>query len=144
MLGAVLLVGVLAHYGVIAPGTPYVCPREITIAPSVSPLADEWQTLSAEGTNAHRLSGATFASGHPKDRGFLKPYMVGASVASKKGVRQDVYLFSAEYPDGIWLVCRYQDTPAIVFKRLQEMPKTCEISYSGKTGNSSVESIDCR
>jgi hypothetical protein len=144
MIRVVLLLVFLSSKGVHAADGLYVCPGEITAGWNVSPAPQGWETFGATTVQHHRLSGATFANGHPKGQGFLKPFTAGTSRAVKKGLRQDVYQFSAKYPEGIWLVCRYHNTPAIVFKRLPDVPKICEVSYAVNPARSPIETISCR
>jgi hypothetical protein len=144
MSRAVVLIVALSQTALAAADSRYVCPAAVSVVMSVPRAPDGWETLATAEGQSHRLSGATFTNGHPKGQGFLRPYAAAASASKTKGVRQDVYQFPAKYPDGIWLICRYQDTTAIVFKRLPEAPKTCEVSYAVKPTSSPVETISCR
>lgn len=122
----------------------HVCPAEISAVWSIPSPPEGWNTLEIDPVARHRLRGATFTDGHPKGQAFLKPYDAATNAPGTKGLRRDVYHFTAAYPDGIWLVCRYQDTPAIVFKRLSETPKSCDVSYSMNAANASGLAIRCQ
>jgi hypothetical protein len=143
MIRAVLLLACLCPVAVSAADTRYVCPTEITAAWHVLSAPDGWETFGSQTILHHRLRGATFTDGHPKDQGFLKPYKADTK-ALKKGLRKDVYQFSATYPHGIWLVCSYQNTPAIVFTRLPDTLTSCEVSSSVHAAHAPVQTIRCQ
>ena len=144
MIRSVLLLAFLSDAGVYAADSLYVCPTEIAAAWNVPSAPEGWETFGSNTVVRHRLRGATFTDGHPKGQAFLKPYMTDTSPRVNERVRRDLYQFSAKYPDGIWLVCGYQNTPAIVFKRLPDTPKSCEVSYPAKAANTLVQAIRCR
>lgn len=139
MIRALALMLTLSHAELATADTPYACPAELSVATSVTRVPEGWATLdSPEGK--HRLISATFANGHPKGLGYLRP----SGNATTPGKRREVYRFPAKYPNGVWLVCLYRDTSAILFKRLTDVPQTCEVSYAGTASSLSVETISCQ
>lgn len=144
MIGSALLLALLSPVTLDAADSLYVCPAEIAASWNIPSVPEGWETLRATAVVRHWLQSATFSDGHPQGQAFLKPYSAGANAPGKKGTRREVYRFPAEYPDGIWLVCRYHDTPAIVFKRLPDTPRSCEVAQSPKAGSPLEQTIRCR
>jgi len=122
----------------------YVCPAEITATWNVSSAPEGWETSGADTVQRYRLRSVMFTDGHPKGQAFLKPYVTAKLSRGTIGPRQDLYRFSATYPEGIWLVCGYQNTPATVFRRLPDVPTICEVPYADNVAGPPVEAIRCR
>jgi len=120
----------------------YICPSEIVVAWKVSSLPAEWQTLSTDAgaTARHPLASATFTDGHPQELAFLRATAGVDTVTTKGLIRTSVYEFSGVSPDGIWLVCQYHNTPAIIFRKLSASHHRCEVTQSDE----GVRSIQCR
>lgn len=121
----------------------YICPSEIVVAWKVSSLPAGWQTLTTDAgiPVRHPLASATFTDGHPHELAFLRPTAEDATVTTKGSIRTSVYEFSGVSPDGIWLVCQYHNTPAIIFRKLPASVQRCEVTQSEDEG---VQSIRCR
>jgi hypothetical protein len=124
-----------------AADSQYVCPATIEAAWQITSPPDGWESFAGSVAERHHLSGVTFTSGHPRDRAYLKPYDTSKPGANELGTTR--YRFSATYPGGIWLVCGYRNTPAIIFKRLPDTPVDCTVIWRARPGPS-VQSITCR
>lgn len=142
------LVVVLALLGAItincnAEEWTYICPSEIVVEWKVSSLPAEWQTLTTDAgiPVRHALASVMFTDGHPKELAFLRPTAGDATVTTKGSIRTSVYEFSGVSPDGIWLVCQYHNTPAIIFRKLPASHQRCKVTQSEDEG---VRSIQCK
>ena len=144
MIAVVFFLVFLCPAAVFAADVTHVCPGEITAGWNVSSPPAGWESFGTTTVERHRLSGAAFSDGHPKGQAFLKPYDAGTNSSGNKSVRTNVYRFPGKYPDGIWLVCSYADTSAIVFRRLPSTPKTCEIPYRVDGTRRSIQAIRCQ
>lgn len=144
MIRLVLLFSVASCVIASAAESVHVCPAHVSVASQITPLPEGWEVIGTGTTTIHQLLGATFADGHPKGQAFLKPYKTDRNTAGKKSIRTQVYRFPAKYPDGIWLVCTYRNTPMILSRQLLETPRQCSLSQeTNETGNIAL-SIDCR
>lgn len=121
----------------------YICPPEIAVTWEVSSLPPEWQTFRTDTSNSvrHPLASAAFTDGHPKELAFLRPTAGDAADTAAGSIRTSVYNFSAASPDGIWLMCQYHNTPAIIFRKLPISHKECKVTQSE---DDNVRSIRCR
>jgi hypothetical protein len=138
---SLLLFSALVPFTMQAAESVHVCPARIDAAWNVASAPEGWDAFGSGTVERHHLRGATFTYGHPRARAFLKP---SATPLDRSAPRTDVYRFSASYPDGVWLVCRYVNTPAIVFKRLPGSPKSCRVTHPVNAARSAVQTIACR
>jgi hypothetical protein len=123
----------------------YVCPPTITVESKVSSLPEGWQTLSSQssGSSPHYLEYATFTDGHPKMMAYLRP--TTESPLTEKGSQKfqnSTFEFSGVSADGIWLVCAYRQTEAIIFMRLPDDKKICVVTSSNQA-DAPVSKIAC-
>jgi len=120
----------------------YVCPAEIDTSWHISSPPQGWETLNSDAkTNVrHQLDYATFTDGHPRELAFLRPAREESTSDERGEFSTSIYEFTGVSPDGIWLVCGYSDTPAIIMKRLSATHKSCRVKYSQDIP---VQSISC-
>ena len=144
MIRFVLLFAFISISTAYAEDTLLVCPTDISASWNIASVPDGWDTLRSENIARHRLRAATFTDGHPKNQAFLKPYNADVSARTQKTRLEDVYHFSGEYPNGLYLVCSYRNTPAILFRRLPDTPKTCEVPYFEQDPRPKTLTIRCR
>ena len=120
----------------------YVCPAEISASWHVPSPPDGWETLHSDTITRHSLASVTFTDGHPEELAFLRPTGIeGSDSGEKSGYNTSIYEFSGVSPDGIWLVCRYSNTPAVIMKRLPASHNICRVQHSEDVP---VKSIRCR
>ncbi len=144
MLRFILLSVLLSQLACASAKSVYVCPTEISANWHVPSPPKGWETVNFDtNTNTrHQLANATFTDGHPMELAFLRSTRIEESgCGEKNGFSTSIYEFSGVSPDGIWLVCRYSNTPAIVMRRLPASHKSCRIQYSQDVP---VQSIRCR
>lgn len=113
----------------------YVCPPTIKVESKVSSLPEGWQTLSSQSNSSfpHSLEYATFTDGHPNMMAYLRP--TSEESLPEKGSRKfqnSTFEFSGVSPDGIWLVCAYRQTEAIIFLPLPDDKKICVVTSSNQ------------
>lgn len=100
------------------------CPASISTAPAVERAPEGWSASrrAKEQTSEQAFSAATFTDGHPDQLVFLRP----SGETKVEGAPWDVYdLESVSAESGVWLICFYKDTPAYLFKKLDQKPAKC-------------------
>lgn len=102
------------------------CPQQITVASQVITPPDGWEVplVGEGGESKHYLVSSMFTDGPPIDKAFLKP----SKTTSGTNLHEEVlyYDFFESTKRGVWLVCMYGNTAAVVAKRLPEEIMYCK------------------
>lgn len=123
---------------------PVSCPASIAVTQDAPADSEAWEHMNTRQGQPHRLRATSFYNGHPKHLGELKPSQIDAPAPGVYKPLVHTYDFSERYADGVWLVCRYDLTSVIAFKRLLKVPASCEITYTRKPHPAPVLTMHCR
>ena len=117
------------------------CPREIEVEQRVDGIPEGWQ--AAQATSTVSLASVTFFDGPPVERAALK-------FDSEEMQKRDRVAFWNLPPNvrGYWISCGYQNTTAVVSRRLPENFKSCAVTYDRKKRGAAslpaIKDISCK
>ena len=105
-----------------------MCPDSIKAM--VPTLLQGWEISHARNEQVleHPLVSVSFSDGPPTEWGFLKPNGTGPENAA-------IYNFSGISPKGIWLVCEYENTDAVLTQTISDEIKACTVMTSENTAD---------
>jgi len=86
-----------------------------------------WIVVGDPPATEKALTVAGFSDGDPKDKAILAP----SSEEQRNGATVDTYDVSA-LVKGLWLVCNYADTDALLAHKVENAPKTCAAPREAK------------
>jgi hypothetical protein len=120
----------------------FVCPVEVAAGWGVTSVPNGWRSATSTRPGRYALRGATFTYGHPDGSAYLKPSAARTQGAGAGAVRMVDYRFEP-LAEGVWLVCAYHDTPAILYRRLAGRPTRCEVTYPPDSAASPSRRVKC-
>lgn len=117
------------------------CPPKIEVEHRVTAVPDGWET--ARATAAASLASVTFFDGPPTERASLK------YDSEDRQKRDQVAIWNlSPSARGYWISCGYENTTAVVSRRLPENIRSCTVTYErrkrGKAGLPAIKSITCK
>jgi hypothetical protein len=116
------------------------CPSSLQVQESADLAALEgWRAYDNSVKGTHHLFDVAFSEGPPDKLVFRTPSKSTATKLKKL----DVYDFSSEISEEVWLSCLYRDTALSLAKKMPEKFSRCEVAYDPKTGFRTVKRIDC-
>lgn len=108
------------------PAGPSLCPETIDVEQRVTDAAQGWEAgLSGRKT---QLAMVTFFDGPPAERASLKY----DSELKLRGNWVATWTLAAN-TRGYWIQCAYDNTTAVLSKRLPETARTCSVTYERST-----------
>jgi len=117
------------------------CPQKIDVEQRVISPPEGWDGAQATATVA--LASVTFFDGPPSGKASLK-------YDSEDRQKRDwiAYWNLAPSARGYWISCGYENTTAVVSRRLPEDIRNCAVTYErkkrGKAGLPVIKSIACK
>ena len=117
------------------------CPREIEVEQRIGGIPEGWQAAQTTATVA--LASVTFFDGPPSEKASLK-------YDSEEMQKRDRVAFWNLPPNarGYWISCGYQNTTAVISRRLPENIKSCAVTYDrrkrGAAGLPAIKDISCK
>jgi len=117
------------------------CPQKIEVEQRVGVVPEGWE--AAQPTTTVSLASVAFFDGPPGERAALK-------YDSEDMQRRDRVAFWNLPPNvrGYWISCGYQNTTAVISRRLPENFRSCTVTYErrkrGAAGMPAIEDISCR
>lgn len=117
------------------------CPPKIEVEQRVTAVPGGWETAQATATVP--LASVTFFDGPPAERASLK-------YDSEDRQKREWVAFWNLAPNtrGYWISCGYENTTAVVSRRLPENIRSCAVTYErkkrGKVGLAAIKSISCK
>ncbi|HKA45261.1 MAG TPA: STY0301 family protein [Burkholderiales bacterium] len=117
-----------------------LCPATINVEQRIAPVPEGWEaSLSADKP---QLAMVTFFDGPPAERASLK-------YDSEEKQRSNWVATWTLAPSarGYWIQCAYENTTALLARRLPESVRTCKVIYERKTSGTSglpaVKHVGC-
>lgn len=117
------------------------CPQKIEVEQRVAAIPEGWE--AAQATTTVSLASVAFFDGPPGERAALK-------YDSEDMQKRDRVAFWNLPPNvrGYWIWCGYQNTTAVISRRLPENIKSCAVTYDrrkrGAAGLQAIKDITCR
>ena len=117
------------------------CPPKIEVEQRIGVIPKGWE--AAQPTTTVSLASVTFFDGPPSEKASLK-------FDSEDTQKRDRVAFWNLPPNarGYWISCGYQNTTAIISRRLPENIKSCAVTYERRrrsaAGPPAVKDITCR
>jgi len=117
------------------------CPQKIEVEQRVGDVPAGWEAAQATGTMS--LASVTFFNGPPAERAALK-------FDSEDRQKRDRIAFWNMPPNarGYWISCAYENTTAVVSRRLPENIKSCAVTYDRKKRGAAslpaIKDISCK
>lgn len=117
------------------------CPQKIEVEQRVGVIPEGWEAALA--TTTVSLTSVTFFDGPPAERASLK-------YDSEDQQKRDRVAFWNLPPNvrGYWISCGYENTTAVVSRRLPESIRSCAVTYGrrkrGAAGLPEIKNISCR
>ncbi len=117
------------------------CPQKIEVEQRVAAAPEGWEAAQATATVA--LASVTFFDGPPSEKASLK-------FDSEDLQKRDRVAFWNLPPNarGYWISCGYQNTTAVISRRLPGNIKSCAVTYDrrkrGAAGLSAIKDISCK
>jgi len=117
------------------------CPQKLEVEPRVSVIPEGWEAAQTTATVA--LASVTFFDGPPSEKAALK-------YDSEDRQKRDLIAFWNLPPNarGYWISCGYENTTAVISRRLPENIKICSVTYERKrrgAGNlPGIKGIACK
>ena len=103
-----------------------LCPATISVEQRVTPVPDGWEASMAAAKP--QLAMVTFFDGLPAERASLK-----YDSEEKQRANWVATWTLAQNARGYWLQCGYDNTTALLSRRLPESVRTCKVIYERKT-----------
>lgn len=115
------------------------CPATIVVSQTVIEAPSTW--VADNSQRIHKLSGAGFTYGPPREMGFLKPI----ETKNKGKLRIVIHEFEGVLPERDWLNCRYEGTATTVGQPIPTGIRQCDIIYEvGRRDEWKFQSIQCK
>ena len=117
------------------------CPQKIEVEQRVTSMPEGWE--AAQATATVPLASVTFFDGPPSGKASLK-------YDSEDRQKRDwvAYWNLAPNPRGYWISCGYENTTAVVSRRLPENIRSCAVTYErkkrSKAGLPAIKQISCK
>jgi hypothetical protein len=117
------------------------CPQKIEVEQRVSAIPEGWE--AAQPTTTVSLASVTFFDGPPAGRTALK-------FDSEDTQKRDRFAFWNLPPNarGYWISCSYQNTTAVISRRLPESIRSCTVTYERRkrsaAGLPAIKDITCK
>lgn len=141
-----LLVGLLLGQGpqveAVPEGSVIECPQTIQVDQKASRVPAEWQAMATREDQSYRLTRASMFDGPPSNHRELKPTL--ASGEAKGTGRTLTFEFQGAYPDGVFVVCRYESTTVVTYKQVLPQPKKCAFTYRETARGLSPIRVSCQ
>lgn len=113
------------------------CPQQLDMK-STAQVSSEWEVVESSVPNTLERIG--FFSGHPADHASLVP----DESKSGKGEAKEVWIFSPEEQEKIWLACFYTGTAMSIAKPLEKGLRQCQVSYKTTPTGSRLSVVGVR
>jgi len=117
------------------------CPREIEVEQRVDVVPEGWNAAQTTATVA--LASVTFFDGPPSEKASLK--------FDSEDMQKRDRVASWNLPPnvrGYWISCGYQNTTAVISRRLPENIRSCAVTYDrrkrGAAGLQAIKDISCK
>jgi len=117
------------------------CPREIEVEQRVGVVPEGWNAAQTTATVA--LASVTFFDGPPSEKASLK--------FDSEDLQKRDRVASWNLPPnvrGYWISCGYQNTTAVISRRLPENIRSCAVTYDrrkrGAAGLQAIKDISCK
>jgi hypothetical protein len=117
------------------------CPQKLEVEQRVGVIPEGWE--AAQTTATVELASVTFYVGPPSEKAALK-------YDSEDRQKRDLIAFWNLPPNarGYWISCGYENTIAVISRRLPENTKICSVTYERKrrgAGNlPGIKQITCK
>jgi hypothetical protein len=117
------------------------CPQKIEVEQRVGVIPEGWE--AAQPTTTVSLASVAFFDGPPAERAALK-------FDSEDVQKRDRVAFWNLPPNvrGYWISCGYQNTTAVISRRLPENIRSCTVTYErrkrGAAGLQAIKDISCK
>ena len=117
------------------------CPQKIEVEQRVAAIPEGWE--AGQATTTVSLASVTFFDGPPAERASLK-------FDGEDRQKRDWVAFWNLPPNarGYWISCGYENTTAVVSRRLPESIRSCAVTYErrkrGAAGLPAIKNISCR
>ena len=117
------------------------CPREIEVEQRVDVVPEGWNAAQTTATVA--LASVTFFDGPPSEKASLK--------FDSEDMQKRDRVASWNLPPNVrdyWISCGYQNTTAVISRRLPENIRSCAVTYDrrkrGAAGLQAIKDISCK
>jgi hypothetical protein len=117
------------------------CPREIEVEQRVGVVPEGWNAAQTTATVA--LASVTFFDGPPSEKASLK--------FDSEDLQKRDRVASWNLPPNVrdyWISCGYQNTTAVISRRLPENIRSCAVTYDrrkrGAAGLQAIKDISCK
>jgi hypothetical protein len=103
----------------------FTCPSELRVAQEIGENVKDWKPFNSK--DRHPYIGVSFSQGPPDEQVILAP-------SSEKKHRGNI-IATWELPpstDGYWVSCLYSKTSAVVVRKLEGNPSSCEVEYDNR------------
>jgi len=117
------------------------CPQKIEVEQRVGVIPEGWEAAQPTATVA--LASVAFFDGPPSEKASLK-------FDSEDTQKRDRVAFWNLPPNarGYWISCSYQNTTAVISRRLPDNIRSCVVTYErrrrGAAGLQAIKDITCR
>lgn len=117
------------------------CPQKIEVEQRIGVVPEGWDAAQTTATVA--LAAVTFFDGPPSEKASLK-------FDSEDLQKRDRVAFWNLPPNvrGYWISCGYQNTTAVISRRLPENIRSCAVTYDrrkrGAAGLQAIKDISCK
>ena len=117
------------------------CPQKIEVEQRVGVIPEGWE--AAQATTMVSLASVAFFDGPPSERAALK-------FDSEDMQKRDRVASWTLPPNarGYWISCSYQNTTAVISRRLPEDIRSCAVTYErrkrGAAGLQAIKDISCK
>ncbi len=114
-----------------------VCPSEIQVEQKVVPPGGNWKEY--ESRPRHSFINVIFSEGEPTNEIILAP----TKQHKNRLVQIDTWIFTPS-ERGYWISCEYTGTSMVLFQKLPDHIKSCEVEYDMKFSTPVVKRLICK